>query len=381
MGLAVDALDPGSICALGKTASWTGAAPSLGRLPDMARPNKRTTLREVAEATGLSTAAVSYALRGKHVSKETEERVRKAAAELGYEADPIARALASGRTSTVGVLAGDLQDLWQQQLMAAIGRELLAGDRYALILDAGGDPERELALAKQLRDQRVDGLLVSPVDPSAEGWSKIADAVPVVSIGDALSRARTAGEVLFDNRAGIDAVLDYLRGLGHRRVTVLTPTGPSTPDRPADVYVREAADRLGIEAEVLPCPQELDAATAMARRVLANSPDGRRPAGALAPPTAVFCFSDSIAYGVYAAAAEAALTIGRDLSVVGFDDHPVSRVLTPPLTTVDWGLAEIAKEAARLAVAAIEGRRVRRKRILCAPRLSERRSAVEPRRG
>lgn len=343
----------------------------------MARPNKRTTLREVAEATGLSTAAVSYALRGKHVSKETEERVRKAAADLGYEADPIARALASGRTSTVGVLAGDLQDLWQQQLMAAIGRELLAGDRYALILDAGGDPERELTLAKQLRDQRVDGLLVSPVDPSAEGWSKIADAVPVVSIGDALSRARTAGEVLFDNRAGIDAVLDYLRGLGHRRVTVLTPTGPSTPDRPADVYVREAADRLGIEVEVLPCAQELGEATAVARRVLADSPDGRRQPGLRpAPPTAVFCFSDSIAYGVYAAAAEASLAVGRDLSVVGFDDHPVSRVLTPPLTTVDWGLTGIAKEAARLAVAAIEGRRVRRKRILCAPRLSERGSAL-----
>ncbi|MFI6769884.1 LacI family DNA-binding transcriptional regulator [Streptomyces sp. NPDC050355] len=343
----------------------------------MARPNKRTTLREVAEATGLSTAAVSYALRGKHVSKETEERVRKAAADLGYEADPIARALASGRTSTVGVLAGDLQDLWQQQLMAAIGRELLAGDRYALILDAGGDPERELALAKQLRDQRVDGLLVSPVDPSAEGWSKIAEAVPVVSIGDALSRARTAGEVLFDNRAGIDAVLDYLRGLGHRRVTVLTPTGPSTPDRPADVYVREAADRLGIEVEVLPCAQELGEATAVARRVLTGDPDGRRRrASRPTPPTAVFCFSDSIAYGVYAAAAEASLAVGRDLSVVGFDDHPVSRVLTPPLTTVDWGLTEIAKEAARLAVAAIEGRRVRRKRILCAPRLSERGSAL-----
>ncbi|MFH8567383.1 LacI family DNA-binding transcriptional regulator [Streptomyces sp. NPDC017993] len=337
----------------------------------MARPNKRTTLREVAEATGLSTAAVSYALRGKHVSKETEERVRKAAAELGYEADPIARALASGRTSMVGVLSGDLQDLWQQQLMAAIGRELLAGDRYALILDAGGDPARELALAKQLRDQRVDGLLVSPVDPSAEGWAQIADAVPVVSIGDALSRARTAGEVLFDNRAGIDAVLDYLRGLGHRRVTVLTPTGPSTPDRPADVYVREAADRLGIGVEVLPCAQELGEATAVARRVLT----GAGHAGGAAP-TAVFCFSDSIAYGVYAAAAEASLAVGRDISVVGFDDHPVSRVLTPPLTTLDWGLADIAKEAARLAVAAIEGRRVRRKRILCAPRLSERGSAV-----
>ncbi|WP_030021639.1 LacI family DNA-binding transcriptional regulator [Streptomyces monomycini] len=336
----------------------------------MVRPRKRPTLREVAEATGLSTAAVSYALRGTHVSKETEERVRKAAAELGYEADPIARALASGRTSMVGVLAGDLQDLWQQQLMAAIGRELLAGDRYALILDAGGDPQRELALAKQLRDQRVDGLLVSPVDPSAAGWAQIAEAVPVVSIGDSLRRARTAGEVLFDNRAGIDAVLEYLVGLGHRRVTVLTPTGPSTPDRPADVYVREAAGRLGITAEVLPCAQELGEATAVARRVLG----GGGPGGV--KPTAVFCFSDSIAYGVYAAAAEASLAVGRDVSVVGFDDHPVSQVLTPPLTTLDWGLAGIAAEAARLAVAAVEGRRVRRKRMLCAPRLSERGSAV-----
>ncbi|WP_405910735.1 MULTISPECIES: LacI family DNA-binding transcriptional regulator [unclassified Streptomyces] len=335
----------------------------------MARPNKRTTLREVAEATGLSTAAVSYALRGKHVSKETEERVRRAAAELGYEADPIARALASGRTSMVGVLAGDLQDLWQQQLMAAIGRELLAGDRYALILDAGGDPDRELVLAKQLCDQRVDALLVSPVNPAAEGWAAIADTLPVVAVGDSLSAARTAGQVIFDNRAGIDAVLEYLHGLGHRRVTVLTPTRPSTPDRPADVYAREAAERLGLIAELVPCPQELGEATAVARRLL----EGPRPA------TAVFCFSDSLAYGVYAAAAEASLEVGRDVSVVGFDDHPVSRVLTPPLTTVDWGLAGIADEAARLIVAAIEGKRVRRKRILCAPRMSERGSAVRVR--
>lgn len=253
--------------------AWPGpiSAPPSGRWP---RPL-------------VSTAAVSYALRGKHVSKETEERVRKAAAELGYEADPIARALASGRTSMVGVLAGDLQDLWQQQLMAAIGRELLAGDRYALILDAGGDPDRELKLAKQLRDQRVDALLVSPVNPSAEEWAAIADALPVVAVGDSLSTARTAGQVIFDNRAGIDSVLEYLYGLGHRRVTVLTPTRPSTPDRPADVYVREAAERLGLRAELVPCPQELGEATVVARRLL----DGPRPA------TAVFCFSDSLAYG------------------------------------------------------------------------------------
>jgi LacI family transcriptional regulator len=132
------------------------------------------------------------------------------------------------------------------------------------------------------------------------------------------------------------------------------------------VYVGEAAGRLGLRAELVPCPQELGEATAVARRVLQSAHS----------PTAVFCFSDSLAYGVYAAAAEDSLEVGRDVSVVGFDDHPVSRVLTPPLTTVDWGLSEIAEEAARLTVAAIEGKRVRKKRVLCAPRMRERGSTV-----
>ncbi|MFF3611629.1 substrate-binding domain-containing protein [Streptomyces sp. NPDC002580] len=107
------------------------------------------------------------------------------------------------------------------------------------------------------------------------------------------------------------------------------------------------------------------AATVVARRVL----DGDRRA------TAVFCFSGSLAYGVYAAA-EASLVVGREVSGVGFDDHPVSRVLTPPLTTVGWGPAQIAVEAARLTASATEGKRARRKRILCAPVMCARGSAV-----
>ena len=82
----------------------------------------RPTLRDIAEETGLSPAAVSYALRGLQVTEETQARVREAAKRLGYEADPIARALASGRTETIGVLCGSLADGWQQQVAAALGR-------------------------------------------------------------------------------------------------------------------------------------------------------------------------------------------------------------------------------------------------------------------
>ncbi|MER7129728.1 LacI family DNA-binding transcriptional regulator [Streptosporangium saharense] len=277
----------------------------------------------MAKATGLSPASVSYALRGMQVSEETIERVRRVAAELGYEADPIARALASGRTGMIGLLCGSLEDLWQQALAVGIGRALKDNDRYALILDAAGDPYRERTLARQLRDQRVDAMIVQPVDPAAEVWPELCESLPVVSIGDGLAGSRTAGEVVFDNRTGVTLALEHMRERGHARIAVLTPTRASTPDRPADVHVLAEAARLGLDIEVVTAPQALTAATGVADTMLA---DGHR---------AFFCFADSIAYGVYAASAERGLRIPADVSVMGYDDHPMSGLLTPGLTTVD----------------------------------------------
>jgi LacI family transcriptional regulator len=104
----------------------------------MVGPVKRVTIRDVADVAGLSPAAVSYALRGIMVSEETQDRVRRLADELGYEANPIARALASGRSGMIGILGPTLEDLWQQRLVVEAGRVLQERDRYALILDAGG---------------------------------------------------------------------------------------------------------------------------------------------------------------------------------------------------------------------------------------------------
>ncbi|MBW8484401.1 LacI family DNA-binding transcriptional regulator [Actinomadura parmotrematis] len=333
----------------------------------MADRRKRATIREVAQATGLSPAAVSYALRGIQTSEETQERVRAAAAELGYEAHPIARALASGRTDMVGLLCGSLEDYWQQSLAARIGRALLARDRYALLVDAGGDPEQELRLARRLRDQRVDGLIVQPLDPSAAFWAELAETVPVVSIGDALAGGRAQSEVVFDNRHGVTLALEHLRALGHRHVAVLTPTLTSTPDRPADVHVEAEADRLGLRVEVVVAPQSLEGATGAAARTL----------GRADRPTAVFCFSDVIAYGVYAAARDLGLDVPGALSVCGYDNHPMSRLLTPPLTTVDWNIEGIVDDAVRLVVDVIDGT-PRDRRVVREPTLRVRSSTARP---
>jgi LacI family transcriptional regulator len=328
---------------------------------------KRATIREVAKATGLSPAAVSYALRGIQTSGETQERVRLAAAELGYNVDPIARALASGRTGTVGLLFGSLEDLWQQLLGVGIGRALLARDHYALLVDAAGGPERQLLLASQLRDQRVDGLIVHPLDPSDERWSQLAESLPIVSIGDALHGGRAAGEVVFDNRSGVTLALEHLHKLGHRRIGVLTPTQPSTPDRPADIYVTAEADRLGLDASIISSPLALTGATDVACEVLSKTDR----------PTALFCFADSIAYGAYAAAGQLGLRIPDEVSVCGYDDHPMSGLLTPPLTTVDWNIDGIIRAAVRLILAAIE-RKPHRRRTVQPPHLRERGSTRPP---
>jgi LacI family transcriptional regulator len=316
------------------------------------------TIRDVAEATGLSQAAVSYAMRGLQVSEGTQERVRRAAAELGYEANPMARALASGRTGMVGVLWASLEDLWQQETAVAVGGALLARDQYALVVDSGGDPAREERLARRLVDQRVDGIVLAPVDPSAAFWSDLADRVPLVSVGDALPGAATAGEVVFDNRAGVTLALEHLRDLGHRHIGVLTPTRPSTPDRPGDVHVRAEAHRLGVRVTLASARHALPAASAAAHALLAD--DDR--------PTALFCFSDSIAFGAYAAARELGLRVPDDVSVLGYDARPVSRLLAPALTTVDWDTEAIVTAATRLVLAAVEGA-PRRRRIVRRPTL------------
>jgi LacI family transcriptional regulator len=326
-------------------------------------PAKRVTIREVADAAGLSPAAVSYALRGIQVSEETQERVRRVAAELGYEANPIARALVSGRTGMVGILGPSLEDLWQERLVAAAGRALLEQERYALILDAGGDPDRQRTLAAQLRDQHVDGLILSPVDPTDPFWPELADSLALVSIGDELVGARTAGEVLFDNRSGVRRALEHLSDLGHRRIAVLRPPGSPTSGRPAEVFVASEAKRLRVDVSVHTAPYELDEVTAVARAVLSADPR----------PTAAFCFSDSLAYGMYAAASELGLEIPRQLSLIGYDDHPMSALLTPPLTSFNWDSERLIDAAVGMVLAAIDGRR-RRRRVVIEPALRERAS-------
>ena len=325
-----------------------GDAPGCVGGPPYARPvPKRPTLQDVADAVGLAPATVSYALRGERGSDDTVARVRAAATALGYQINPIASALASGRSRTVAVLCGSTRDLWQQSLTADLARALLAEGRHSLVADADGHPEREEALLAKLRDQRPDGLLVAPLDPFAAQWEDLASQLPVVAIGDRLAEAPSAGAVVFDNAAGFAQVFDHLAELGHRRIAAVLPERPSTPDRPAERLVAREAKRCGMTVDLVRTPPATADPATMTNHLAAALAGPDRP-------TAAFCLTDSFAFGVLRAARELGLDVPGDLSVVGFEDVEFADLAGPGLTTVDWGRGAVVEAAVGQLLAAID---------------------------
>lgn len=337
---------------------------TVGHVP---HPAARPTLRDVARECGLSVAAVSYALRGLHVPPATQERVREVADRLGYQANPMARALASGRTETVGVVCGSLRDGWQQSIVAELVGAFPTVERTALIVDAGADAAAQLDLAERLVGQRVDALVVLPIDPAAPAWSDIAARTALVSVGDGLPGAATSAEVVFDNVAGVTDGLTRLHDAGHRRVAVISATEWDTPDRPAEEVVTRVAPTLGLDCTLVRSPSTLDAAADVIAGVL-SSPD---------PPTALFCLGDFLAWGAYAACTRLGLGVPDDVSVLGYDDTPVSGVLTPALTTYRWPLDDLVDAVLKGVVRAVDDG-ARSRRVVLAPRAVERDSIGPP---
>ena len=289
-------------------------------------------------------AATSYALRGLRGSSRTIARVQETARSLGYTADPTARALVSGRTGTIAIV-GSLRDLWEQDVSVMLARALRGAERYAIIADADADPRHERRIIEQLVAQRVDGVLVHPVDPSARYWRLFDDATAVVSIGDALTARPGSGVVVFDNRSAVAAALGHLADLGHRRVALVSAALPTTPGRPAQLLAAEVAAALGLELVAVPSPTTLAGAAAVVTGVLAR-PDR---------PTALFCLSDSLAFGAYAAARELGLRVPEDVSVVGADDHQMAALVTPGLTTMAWDEEGVVASAVGQLLQALDG--------------------------
>ena len=312
--------------------------------------NGRPTIKDIARVTGVSVATVSRALRDlPYVAPETRSRVIKVAAELQYEAHPQASRLVSGRTWTIGVVAPQFGTWFPFRALGGINSVFAKAGYDVLIsmMSVPGDRRRFLQDARSFC-RRVDGLVLIDTFVGVEGDS--ADAFfdrPAVAVGERLDGASS---ITIDNRSAARRAVEYLIELGHTRIGLVA--GPPLPDLPTPVPEQR---RLGyddaLRAAGLPVYPELAvggewtaAGAAAALSSLLDCPD---------PPTAVFCMSDEMAFGVLQAAARRGLAVPEDLSVVGFDDHDLAGAMG--LTTMRQAVDEMGVRAAATVLGLIDG--------------------------
>jgi DNA-binding LacI/PurR family transcriptional regulator len=312
----------------------------------------KVTLQSIADRVGVSRMTVSNAFsRPDQLSVARREKILSAADELGYSGpDPAARALARGRTNSVGMLLSDrlsaaFTDALTSEFIAAIS-DKLADRGLALTLLAPTESEGVVA-----GDVAMDGLLVyvcgSP-DRQLQ-WAR-GRGLPIVTIDQ--TPIDQAPSVNVDDRTGARLGAQHLVDLGHRRIGIVLFPDYSLEDETA--HLRPMRERMagwhdvldpqGIEPLIAEGTHLASGPTYAAARELLDRPDR---------PTGVLCASDEFAVEVLHAAADLGLDVPSDLSVVGYDDSSVAALARPPLTTIRQDVAEKARLAVDALVRAI----------------------------
>jgi DNA-binding LacI/PurR family transcriptional regulator len=336
------------------------------------KPPRRPTIADVAVRAGVSKVTVSYVLNGQgriaRISTATQEKVSRAAADLGYRPSVIARSMATGKSETIGLV---FQDPLYFAVPSDFVREVMHGVNLAVV-SAGYDlllhtkpVPNALVECSVLTDGRVDGVLIlrNRDDPTLR--LLLEHRFPSV-----LFFSRSSDEhvpfVDADNFGGFVLATEHLLGLGHRRIGVVLGHEGSTSSSERLAGYRHALRQAGIVfEESLTIRPEFGRELEDIRRFL----EGQKP-------TAVVCISDL--YGIYTltAADQIGLSVPDDLSVIGFDSLQSCEYSTPPLTSVRQPVLEISRKATEILIALAKGEQVENQKIIFPAQLDLRRSTA-----
>ncbi|MBK9373253.1 MAG: substrate-binding domain-containing protein [Holophagales bacterium] len=302
------------------------------------------TIREVAQAAGVSVATVSRVVNGTAVVKdETRLRVEAEVARLRYSPNAAARSLITNRTNTIGVV---LPDMWGEYFSEVIhGIDLTARQAgYHVLVSSSHSDVAETRAVLRAMHGRVDGVIVmSPNASPRELEGCLPPSLPVVFLNSAPGGALQPA-LNVDNRGGARAMVTHLLDLGHRRLAFVT--GPASN---FDAAERRRGCRDALRAAGRP-PEALielegdfgeESGQAAGEAIVRLSPR----------PTAIFAANDSMAIGILFALRRAGVRVPEEIAVAGFDDIPIARFASPPLSTVRLDIRTLGERAlARLLV-------------------------------
>ena len=307
------------------------------------------TIAELGKILGVSRSTISRVLNNPELVKtETREKIVRGLREHNYVYNALAGGLTKKRTSTIGVMLPTITN--PVFALSTKGIQEAAAERgYSILLGShnySGDTEAELV--RVFQEKRVDGIIFNGYPIKQE----TVDYLDRLKIPYVITWEKPENPdipfVAFDNAKGGFNVANYLLCLGHRRIGMITAHFKIS----TRAYKRYLGFRAALEQMNVPCDESLVIQkdyTVMEGREAAS----RLLAGS-DPPTAIVCGNDLLAMGAMAAAKEAGLTVGKDLSITGFDDLEMSSTLNPPLTTVRIPACQMGKKAAELLVDTIE---------------------------
>ncbi|WP_233580455.1 LacI family DNA-binding transcriptional regulator [Streptomyces triticirhizae] len=304
------------------------------------------TIVSIAERAGVSIASVSRVLNGQGARRDTTERVRRAAAELGYVPNAVARSLKGGRTRQLTFAIPDIGNPVYVAMVRAIQEVTKAAGYRLLLHSTDAVAEDELAVLRSLQDRTSDGLILVPIRITEAHIAALGEAAgPVVVIGS-LPDGVPVDSVRADSVAGAALAVRHLHAIGRRRIAFVNGPSDTVPGRNRELGYRRALAECG-----LPYDPELVAHTEFGVDAGARAVERLLPAR----PDAVFCANDQLALGASHALLARGLRIPDDLAVAGMDDSELAQVGWPPLTSVDLGSSERGRRAAELLLDRLEG--------------------------
>jgi DNA-binding LacI/PurR family transcriptional regulator len=303
-------------------------------------------MTDVAQLAGVSKQTVSRVINGSpQVHPKTRERVLAAMEKLRYRPNSAARALATGRSRTIGVVSFGTTFYGPASAVAAIEQAADAAGYFVTNVSLGSRDRRSMSRAvERLRGQGVDGIVaIAPHDRAASALLAVSAEIPIVSI-EATDPEGKIPTAVVDSRAGAVAATRHLLDLGHATVHHLAGPADWLAAQQRAAGWRDALRTRGARITAAPVGDW----TARSGYEL-----GRRLAGA-ADVTAIFVANDAMAVGLMRALNEAGRRIPDDVSVVGFDDMPEAAYLSPPLTTVRQDIEELGRRSVQMLVALVE---------------------------
>lgn len=303
---------------------------------------KHVTLRDVAKETGFSINTVSRALNNKpDVSAETKCIVLETAKKLSYHPNKLARGLRSNKTQTIGVIVADIANPYFGALVKGVETEAQERHQSVILQNTDEDYAREERAIQVMLEEHVNGIILTPTQKRKETVNTLLRlGIPFVLMARRFDDLDTNHVVADDVQGGFLAT-EHLIQLGHKRIAMINgPLRISSARERLQGY-RDALERHGLKRE-----RSLIATGAVTME------DGHEAAESLLKrhprPTAVFAFSDFVAFGVMRAIRESGLEIPNDVAVVGYDNNQFAPCAEVPLTTVDVPKEKLGAMAARV---------------------------------